>query len=1015
MDEEIINLATYDFDTTKLEASLERLQKGLFETQQRQKEYASQMANITKEQKELEKEQAKLTASGERESEQYKENSDRLKQLRIAQEGVFKSQKDLQIASKSLNTEYASTAKSYAARLDSEGRLLTATERATSALEAEISSIESARAANSQILTIRNQLNPAIEEEAALIKQLNSQYDANINYIKENASAYENVKMNIGDYTKSIVQAYNQIEEQKKALEELNTELSVQRDNLDENSDEYKILNQQINNNITQINVYASDMRAARGETEETSEATDLLSGSLGGFIKQAQSAGGVAPLITGTFAAMRAGIIGATQAGIAFIATPLGAAIAAIAVVGALLVGAFKFMTASMNSTEEGSQKLAKNMARLSGFFNSFFKILKPVGEFLGESFIAILDTVSEALEAMFDGLTAALDFVGFDDAANSLRGFKNEVKESSEAAYNLAEAEGDLDEAMRKSKITQLDYQKQAEKLRQQRDDETKSIPQRIALNNQLGVVLKNQLNDELALANQRLKVSNLNIKSEGATKEALDQRAEALAEIADIQERLTGQESEQLANANSLRKEAASLEKEQNDKRIAQAKANLDAQIKNMDDELKYFIALQEGKALALEDSLKLAKGISERETAINEIQYKKGLISKQAYELKKLEIQNEYTASAANATIENTNLEIELFKERNKSLIDENKFFSDEMYKAELERLTNINNLEKEALAERYSNNLISQQEYQLAALQLENTDREEREALKIEREEAAKEKAIADLEIQRELDKANLDYDLAASLEAYEQGYNARKAAAIKAGTDLTLFEKQEAANRKAIEKAVTDNKIQLASTALGQISSIFGEQSKIGKAAAIAQTTIDTYQSAMSAYKGMVSAIPGPIGIAAGAVAAAASIALGFSNIKKITAVKTAGGGESKKPSYATGVIGLQGSGTGISDNIPANLSLGESVITAQATSMFPNTLSAINMLGGGAGIDENSMIQSNIMQDSLSGNMSSVIAEAVAAGAAEGTARGAAVGITNLSDNREIQKNAKF
>ena len=44
----------------------------------------------------------------------------------------------------------------------------------------------------------------------------------------------------------------------------------------------------------------------------------------------------------------------------------------------------------------------------------------------------------------------------------------------------------------------------------------------------------------------------------------------------------------------------------------------------------------------------------------------------------------------------------------------------------------------------------------------------------------------------------------------------------------------------------------------------------------------------------------------------------------------------------------------MQGAGTATSDSIPARLSNGESVMTAKATSMFYDTLSAMNVAGGG-------------------------------------------------------------
>lgn len=175
---------------------------------------------------------------------------------------------------------------------------------------------------------------------------------------------------------------------------------------------------------------------------------------------------------------------------------------------------------------------------------------------------------------------------------------------------------------------------------------------------------------------------------------------------------------------------------------------------------------------------------------------------------------------------------------------------------------------------------------------------------------------------------------------------------------------------------------------------------------------AIAQTTIDTYQSAVSAYKSL-SGIP-IVGPVLGGIAAAAAVATGLSAVKKITATKQP---SIKKPSYATGVIGLRGSGSGTSDNINANLSAGESVINARSTSMFANELSAINQAGGGVGLNgaSNILNQNEVQNNASNSQMAQMIAEAVAIGAEAGTKSGSQTGIKELSNDRKVMQDAKF
>ncbi len=83
--------------------------------------------------------------------------------------------------------------------------------------------------------------------------------------------------------------------------------------------------------------------------------------------------------------------------------------------------------------------------------------------------------------------------------------------------------------------------------------------------------------------------------------------------------------------------------------------------------------------------------------------------------------------------------------------------------------------------------------------------------------------------------------------------------------------------------------------LQATSATLGQVADLFGRESAAGKAAAIAQATIDTYLSAQKAYTSTVGVpIVGPV---LAPINAGLAIAAGIKNIKAITAVKTPGNG----------------------------------------------------------------------------------------------------------------------
>jgi len=135
-------------------------------------------------------------------------------------------------------------------------------------------------------------------------------------------------------------------------------------------------------------------------------------------------------------------------------------------------------------------------------------------------------------------------------------------------------------------------------------------------------------------------------------------------------------------------------------------------------------------------------------------------------------------------------------------------------------------------------------------------------------------------------------------------------------AGTQAKTDADIAYAQKSAD-VARDKAKTDKEIDDAEVAakrdknmkiaqgFSDLSTILGEETAAGKAAAIAATTISTYQSAQDSYKSL-SGIP-VIGPVLGAAAAGAAIVSGIAQVKKITAVKTPKG---KGGAAATGATG---------------------------------------------------------------------------------------------------------
>jgi len=180
-------------------------------------------------------------------------------------------------------------------------------------------------------------------------------------------------------------------------------------------------------------------------------------------------------------------------------------------------------------------------------------------------------------------------------------------------------------------------------------------------------------------------------------------------------------------------------------------------------------------------------------------------------------------------------------------------------------------------------------------------------RKKQEAL----DEAAREKALANREfIDGLLQQANLDamddFYMRAQAELQIQmdtdleklrmaGATQEEIGRIEASYQRKSKQlaKEEADYKKALREQDVQNALSAGSAVLGSIVQLVGEGTAVGKAAAIAQTTIDTYSSATAAYKSTVG-IP-VVGPVLAPIAAGVAVAAGLASIKKIIATKTPG------------------------------------------------------------------------------------------------------------------------
>lgn len=991
MASEVINLAEFNLDTKKLVDSLNNLQDAYFDLKKAQKEQSDQYKANAKEIDTLTKANDLLASSKKDESKAIEENKKKIDELTASQRELQKSEQNLGIQIGTVKKEINQTTTQLRAYQDAEGKTKSLIDLGNEALSRQIKNKNDARAANIALNNVANQLNPNIEEEATLLKQLNAQMDKNTEFIKENSSETAKQKMNIGNYQSAL-------------------------DGVDSVLEKFGVNGQQARTVVTGFSntiLKASD--------DITNYAGNLITASANmiGFKTSSQLASETTiAQTTATEAQIAATTTQAvatetqTAANVAMAASSEGVAVATTASTLSL-----KAFTVALAATGIGLIVIALGV---------LFNYLKE------------LDPLIDKIEQGFAGLGAAVRVLGQAIATLSFDGLGESMARAAKEAANLKEAQQDLADLQRSQEVANARASQQYDELILKSKNRTLSEKERIAFLKQAEAIESANYKQRTNLVNRDMELALESARLKGQLSkeeiENLKNNSLAYGNYLLNKGKITDAELEALKKAELDRiaidaENTKRLEKNQN----AQDKLFEDAQKKREKDEadrkdkaqkeidrllalskaeIELFKTTQGFKKQSTEDELKFNQELYERELKDLKLQNEKKKLTNKEYQASKAKLDIEYARINAEILLENANLELDAQIEKNNRILANDGYLSQQQFLLKQQALADNLKAENDFAKLRLEQGVINQKEYDAEIRKIEQETYDRNKALQEQRLAAEQEASLINLENQKVINEENFLAQAEIEKAQNEIKRQQEVAAAEKSGADVSLINAKYAEIDKQIEEAKQDNKVKLASNAFGALASIFGAESKAGKAAAIAQTTIDTYQSAISAFKSL-SGIP-IVGPTLGAIAAGAAIKSGLDAVKKITSTKTP---EVKQPSYASGVIGIRGAGSATSDNISANLSAGESVINAKSTGMFANELAAINQAGGGVGINgaSNILNQNQIDNNVNNTQMAQMISEAVAVGAELGTSKGSQNGIRSLSDDRKVMADAKF
>ena len=220
--------------------------------------------------------------------------------------------------------------------------------------------------------------------------------------------------------------------------------------------------------------------------------------------------------------------------------------------------------------------KRLEQGLEALGLFGRAALKFFS--GDFAG----AVVDAKQAATE-MFDVVTG--EDGGFEKIKESVTTAVSSIQEYTKSTIQAAKETVDLNKQAEVAAVINQGliekYDRQAEQQRQLRDDETKTIEERIAANNRLGEILDEQAEKMLENVDITIRAAqaeynkNQNQENYIALLEAQNEREAVLAQI-------EGFRSEQILNRISLEREAAEAVEEAEEKRLELIEKNKQAEI-------------------------------------------------------------------------------------------------------------------------------------------------------------------------------------------------------------------------------------------------------------------------------------------------------------------------------------------------------------------------------------------------------------------------------------------------
>lgn len=805
---------------------------------------------------------------------------------------------------------------------------------------------------------IQNNIKAEKQQENSLValraslSNLTRQYDE-MSEAERNSASGQDLEIHINAITDKIAEAeektqrfYRSVGKYQEAFEKA---LSPLKDQLDELIQAYIAMSEEerksaageeMRNHIAEI----------REELKATTEAggkfqNELLSlvGVQNGFLGKISGLVGGINSVSAAFKAGRVAAIAFGKQMLALLLNPVILTITALVTALYTLKAAFESVNNTIKGSEELNYKYQKAMSLNSAIADGFTRI----NEKIAETYIKIANSINMALAKFYEwtGLVPGAkkvveDYMKTEEDRYNLS--VNIRKANEQAADNDLKISELRDKIAKKDKYThkeRIAFLDEAIKLETSNAEKRKELAEEnLRILETVGQRTLNSAEYEEKLSQARIDVARATIDLNNKTRELNAQRVEAInAQKTEAKEAVRTAKERKDKEIEAYREAQdilLSLIKDNSERQRQQLKVSYEREI----EDLKRKLADEKNLTLKAKDNIREAIKLKEQQ---------------QQRELQKLSNEQYQT-------------EIEKRQRLIETQLDAIKSGSEQEYQLQMQKLVTQRELElselelteqmKVAIRAKYNkqlDDLVNQRNAYLLS--------KEQEAIRIRFETEIATLRNNETEILKvKVEQRKTELDTLQQMEGEKiEAFNLRKLEAENAYLDA----KQELTNKEVeIEQAKYDAVAQITG-GLISLTEQLGESNeglaKFSKVLALGEIAVNTGK-AIAAGVAQAQSVPFPGNIAA----IATTVATILANIA--TAIKTV-----KSAKFATGGL-VTGPGTGTSDSIPAQLSNGESVMTARTTELFAPILSSFNQMGGGVPINITASSNQTMGEDML-------------------------------------------